>query len=58
MATLIIIKKAILDMKDRTGSSLPALKKWIETNEKVRQRNKSFAIVRSLFMTIFYCISV
>ena len=38
MATLIIIKKAILDMKDRTGSSLPALKKWLETNEKVRRR--------------------
>jgi hypothetical protein len=38
MATLIIIKKAILDMNDRTGSSLPALKKWFETNEKVCRR--------------------
>jgi hypothetical protein len=36
MATLLIVKKALLDMKDRTGSSLIAINKWIETNEKVR----------------------
>ena len=35
MATLAIVSKAILDMKDRTGSSLIAINKWIETNEKV-----------------------
>jgi hypothetical protein len=45
MATLVIIKKAILDMKDRTGSSLPALKKWFETNEKVRQRIKALPLL-------------
>jgi hypothetical protein len=44
MATLVIIKKAILDMKDRTGSSLPALKKWVETNEKVRQRIRALPV--------------
>jgi hypothetical protein len=44
MATLKIIVKAILDMKDRTGSSLPALKKWVETNEKVRQRIKAVSL--------------
>jgi len=34
MTTLVIIKAAILDMKDRTGSSLQALNKWIAANEK------------------------
>ena len=38
MSTIAIVKKAILDMKDRTGSSLPAINKWIETNEKVRRK--------------------
>lgn len=40
MATLALVKKAILDMKDRTGSSLIAINKWIETNEKVRERTR------------------
>mmetsp|Transcript_20669 Transcript_20669/g.44994 ORF Transcript_20669/g.44994 Transcript_20669/m.44994 type:complete len:141 (+) Transcript_20669:103-525(+) len=34
MSTIVIVKKAILDMKDRTGSSLVAINKWIESNEK------------------------
>merc|ERR1712086_1236866 len=34
MATLALVKKSILDMKDRTGSSLIAINKWIQTNEK------------------------
>jgi hypothetical protein len=38
MATLMMVKKAILEMKDRTGSSLQAINKWIETNEKVCRR--------------------
>lgn len=38
MATLMMVKKAILEMKDRTGSSLQAINKWVATNEKVRQK--------------------
>lgn len=44
MATLLIVKKAVLDMKDRTGSSLIAINKWIETNEKVRGRARVVAL--------------
>ena len=33
MASLIIIKKSFLDMKDRNGSSFGDIRKWIETNE-------------------------
>ena len=40
MATLDIIKKALADLKDyRKGSSLPAIKKWIAANEKVRTQS-------------------
>jgi len=40
MATLATVKKAILELKDRTGSSLIAINKWIEANEKVSGRTK------------------
>lgn len=50
MATLAIVKKAILDMKDRTGSSLIAINKWIETNEKVCGRT---SVVALLLLSIF-----
>jgi hypothetical protein len=36
MSTLTIVKNAIYDMKDRTGSSLQEIIEWIRTNEKVR----------------------
>lgn len=35
MATIALIKEAILALKDRTGSSVPAITKWIETEKKV-----------------------
>ena len=44
MTTLVIIKAAILDMKDRTGSSLQALNKWIAANEKVRKISSSIPL--------------
>jgi len=34
MATIALIKEAILALKDRTGSSVPAITKWIETEKK------------------------
>jgi hypothetical protein len=37
MATLDIIKEAIAALKDRTGSSLVAINKWIESEKKVRK---------------------
>ena len=35
MATIEIVKAAILALKDRTGSSIPAINKWIESEKKV-----------------------
>jgi len=35
MATIELVKEAISAMKDRTGSSLPAINKWIESEKKV-----------------------
>jgi len=40
MTTLQIIKRALADLNDyRKGSSLPAIKKWIAANEKVRNQS-------------------
>jgi linker histone H1 and H5 family len=36
MATLVLIKEAIGSLKERTGSSLFAINKYIETEKKVR----------------------
>lgn len=36
MTSIGLIKEAILDLKDRTGSSTIAINKWIEENKKVR----------------------
>ena len=36
MATIEIIKEALLDLKDRNGSSVIAIDKWIDANKKVR----------------------
>jgi linker histone H1 and H5 family len=36
MATISLIKEAIAALKDRTGSSVPAISKWIEGEKKVR----------------------
>jgi hypothetical protein len=35
MSTIEVIKEAIAALKDRTGSSVIALNKWIETEKKV-----------------------
>ena len=35
MSTIALIKEAILALKDRTGSSVIAINKWIETEKKV-----------------------
>jgi len=40
MATLELIKEAIIALKDRTGSSIPAINKWIETEKKVKNDPK------------------
>lgn len=41
MATIALIKEAILALKDRTGSSIPAINKWIETEKKVSSERRS-----------------
>ena len=35
MATIELVKEAILALKDRTGSSVQAINKWIEAEKKV-----------------------
>jgi hypothetical protein len=36
MATLELVKEALLALKDRTGSSVQAINKWVEAEKKVR----------------------
>jgi len=36
MTTLDLVKECILALKDRTGSSIAAINKWIEAEKKVR----------------------
>jgi len=36
MTTIKLITEALLALKDRTGSSVQAINKWIETEKKVR----------------------
>jgi hypothetical protein len=36
MATIVLIKEAIVSLKDRTGSSVLAINKYIEAEKKVR----------------------
>ena len=62
MATLELIKEAVLALKDRTGSSIPAIKKWIETEKKVSRigwdprgggGGNGFGLVRSVESFLF-----
>jgi hypothetical protein len=48
MATIALIKEAILALKDRTGSSVPAIKKWIETEKKVSSKRRSIGKEKQL----------
>jgi hypothetical protein len=48
MTTLVLIKEAILSLKDRTGSSIPAITKWIASEKKVRQNHESVFILESM----------
>lgn len=38
MATLELISECLLALNDRTGSSLPAINKWIDAEKKVSDR--------------------
>jgi hypothetical protein len=47
-----LAKEAIVDLKDRTGSSLPAIKSWIQS----KYPKMDFAAVSSRFFRfIFFC---
>ena len=41
MTTLAIIKECLLALKDRTGSSIIAINKWIEAEKKVSPSDDS-----------------
>jgi hypothetical protein len=45
MATLQLIKEAIVALKERTGSSVVAINKYIETEKKVRFKQKLVPLV-------------
>ena len=45
MATLVLVKKALLDLKDRTGTSLISMNRWIQTNEKVCEETRAVAVL-------------
>lgn len=54
MATLQIIKRALADLNDyRKGSSLPALKKWIAANEKVRNQSAVYHMVSVILLVLW-----
>jgi len=42
MATLLLIKECLLSLKDRTGSSVIAINRWIMLEKKVSTKNISF----------------
>ena len=39
MATIVLIKEAVLAQKERAGSSVIAINKWIESEKKVSPIN-------------------
>jgi hypothetical protein len=45
MATIELIKEALLALKDRTGSSVHAINKWIESEKKVSHQIVVFSRV-------------
>lgn len=47
MTTIVIIKESILDLGDRTGSSVPAMTKWMEVNKYVSLNWRMMAYVKS-----------
>jgi linker histone H1 and H5 family len=51
MATISLIKEAIVALKERTGSSVIAINKYLETEKKVRcaQRKKSRIVCVGVF---------
>lgn len=48
MTTIVLIKEAILAMKDRTGSSIPAINKWIEAEKNVSNFDSMIFAVKSI----------
>ena len=57
MSTIEIIKEAVIALKDRTGSSIPAINKWLESEKKVRTIRhvlSTFSIGESFKNTLFF----
>jgi hypothetical protein len=42
MSTIELVKEAVMALKDRSGSSVIAINKWLETEKKVRRRLVAF----------------
>jgi hypothetical protein len=43
MATIVLIKEAVLAQKERTGSSVISINKWIESEKKVSPINQGMS---------------
>ena len=57
MSTIEIIKEAVIALKDRTGSSIPAINKWLESEKKVRNIRhvlSTFSMGESFKNTLFF----
>jgi hypothetical protein len=53
MATIALVKESIVALKDRSGSSVIAINKWIEAERKVSQPILSEPVRRGLTIRIF-----
>lgn len=51
MATLVLVSECILALNDRTGSSLPAINKWILSEYKVSLFEKGMTVNRGLLVS-------
>jgi hypothetical protein len=47
MATIDLVKKALIELKPRTGASVPAIEKWIKANSGVSPLLYVFALFLS-----------
>jgi hypothetical protein len=52
MATIVLIKEAIVSLKDRTGSSVSAINKFIESEKKVG----SILVANGIFPSTEFCV--
>ena len=58
MATILLVKECLLALKDRTGSSVPAINKWLESEKKVSVKNIGYLTLRQYNDSMKYSVVV